>query len=235
MRTTTKIIPSNDQPLTPSNDTKTNYTNQSIWYQTTTNYWHQPTILNNGPQKKEAEAAVVGRNDNNDHSILAPTTNLLPTNIIEYFKSSILIFWGNTCFRDGGKRMGAIFRKQPSSRESGKMQTAARTVLHSTKPGIQVTSPQSTWTMSEKWQKITSRSIALVTSGGTTVPLELNTVRLVDDKMRSFLKMQEKKMWKLRFVDNFSSGARGSASAEYFLKQVGGDKEYQLWYRRDGQ
>jgi len=42
------------------------------------------------------------------------------------------------------------------------------------------------------------RPIALVTSGGTTVPLELNTVR---------------------FVDNFSSGARGSASAEYFLKQ----------------
>ena len=48
--------------------------------------------------------------------------------------------------------------------------------------------------MSEKCQKITFRSIALVTSGGTTVPLELNTVRLVDDKMRSFLKMQEKKM-----------------------------------------
>jgi len=43
-----------------------------------------------------------------------------------------------------------------------------------------------------------ARPIALVTSGGTTVPLELNTVR---------------------FVDNFSSGARGSASAEYFLKQ----------------
>jgi len=43
-----------------------------------------------------------------------------------------------------------------------------------------------------------ARPIALVTSGGTTVPLELNTVR---------------------FVDNFSSGARGSASAEHFLKQ----------------
>jgi len=47
-------------------------------------------------------------------------------------------------------------------------------------------------------QSIEGRPIALVTSGGTTVPLELNTVR---------------------FVDNFSSGARGSASAEYFLKQ----------------
>jgi len=47
-------------------------------------------------------------------------------------------------------------------------------------------------------QSSEGRPIALVTSGGTTVPLELNTVR---------------------FVDNFSSGARGSASAEYFLKQ----------------
>ena len=38
--------------------------------------------------------------------------------------------------------------------------------------------------------------LCLVTSGGTTVPLEVNTVR---------------------FVDNFSAGTRGSASAEYFL------------------
>jgi phosphopantothenate-cysteine ligase len=35
-------------------------------------------------------------------------------------------------------------------------------------------------------------------SGGTTVPLEHNTVR---------------------FVDNFSAGTRGSASAEYFLEK----------------
>lgn len=35
-------------------------------------------------------------------------------------------------------------------------------------------------------------------SGGTTVPLEHNTVR---------------------FVDNFSAGTRGAASAEYFLEQ----------------
>lgn len=41
------------------------------------------------------------------------------------------------------------------------------------------------------------QKIVLVTSGGTTVPLEHNTVR---------------------FVDNFSAGTRGSASAEYFLK-----------------
>lgn len=41
-------------------------------------------------------------------------------------------------------------------------------------------------------------SVALVTSGGTTVPLESRTVR---------------------FIDNFSSGTRGSSSAEYFLKQ----------------
>ncbi|XP_018578244.1 phosphopantothenate--cysteine ligase [Anoplophora glabripennis] len=39
--------------------------------------------------------------------------------------------------------------------------------------------------------------IVLVTSGGTTVPLEHNTVR---------------------FVDNFSYGTRGAASAEYFLE-----------------
>jgi len=38
--------------------------------------------------------------------------------------------------------------------------------------------------------------IVLITSGGTTVPLEINTVR---------------------FIDNFSAGTRGSASAEYFL------------------
>ncbi|KAL0271076.1 UNVERIFIED_CONTAM: hypothetical protein PYX00_008293 [Menopon gallinae] len=41
------------------------------------------------------------------------------------------------------------------------------------------------------------QKIALVTSGGTTVPLEHNTVR---------------------FVDNFSAGTRGSASAEFFLQ-----------------
>ncbi|XP_069675238.1 uncharacterized protein Ppcs isoform X3 [Periplaneta americana] len=42
------------------------------------------------------------------------------------------------------------------------------------------------------------QKIVLVTSGGTTVPLEHNTVR---------------------FVDNFSAGTRGSASAEYFLEK----------------
>ena len=41
------------------------------------------------------------------------------------------------------------------------------------------------------------RKIALVTSGGTTVPLEKNTVR---------------------FIDNFSTGNRGASSAEQFLK-----------------
>eukprot|EP00050_Salpingoeca_kvevrii_P022503 m.127507 g.127507 ORF g.127507 m.127507 type:complete len:308 (+) comp9725_c0_seq3:1534-2457(+) len=41
------------------------------------------------------------------------------------------------------------------------------------------------------------RPIAIVTSGGTTVPLEKNTVR---------------------FLDNFSAGTRGSSSAEFFLK-----------------
>ena len=39
--------------------------------------------------------------------------------------------------------------------------------------------------------------VALVTSGGTTIPLERNTVR---------------------YIDNFSAGTRGSASTECFLK-----------------
>ncbi|ESK90235.1 phosphopantothenate-cysteine ligase [Moniliophthora roreri MCA 2997] len=41
------------------------------------------------------------------------------------------------------------------------------------------------------------RNVVLVTSGGTTVPLELNVVR---------------------FLDNFSAGTRGATSAEYFLQ-----------------
>ncbi|KAK3335718.1 phosphopantothenate-cysteine ligase-like protein [Cercophora scortea] len=41
------------------------------------------------------------------------------------------------------------------------------------------------------------RRLVLVTSGGTTVPLERNTVR---------------------FIDNFSAGTRGATSAEYFLE-----------------
>lgn len=40
------------------------------------------------------------------------------------------------------------------------------------------------------------RRVVLITSGGTTVPLEKNTVR---------------------FIDNFSAGTRGATSAEYFL------------------
>lgn len=43
-----------------------------------------------------------------------------------------------------------------------------------------------------------SRRVVLVTSGGTTVPLENQTVR---------------------FIDNFSAGTRGATSAEYFLQQ----------------
>lgn len=41
------------------------------------------------------------------------------------------------------------------------------------------------------------RCVVIVTSGGTTVPLEKNVVR---------------------FIDNFSTGSRGAASTEYFLK-----------------
>lgn len=43
-----------------------------------------------------------------------------------------------------------------------------------------------------------NRKVALITSGGTTVPLENQTVR---------------------FIDNFSAGTRGATSAEYFLQQ----------------
>ncbi|RKP31487.1 DFP-domain-containing protein [Metschnikowia bicuspidata] len=43
----------------------------------------------------------------------------------------------------------------------------------------------------------THKKIVLVTSGGTTVPLENNTVR---------------------FIDNFSAGTRGATSSEYFLE-----------------
>ncbi|KAI1490012.1 DNA/pantothenate metabolism flavoprotein [Biscogniauxia mediterranea] len=42
-----------------------------------------------------------------------------------------------------------------------------------------------------------NRRVVLITSGGTTVPLEKNTVR---------------------FIDNFSAGTRGATSAEYFLE-----------------
>lgn len=44
---------------------------------------------------------------------------------------------------------------------------------------------------------LAGRRIVLVTSGGTTVPLEKQTVR---------------------FIDNFSAGTRGATSAEYFLE-----------------
>lgn len=46
--------------------------------------------------------------------------------------------------------------------------------------------------------KASESPLVLVTSGGTTTPLELNTVR---------------------FLDNFSAGSRGSISAEYFIKR----------------
>lgn len=47
------------------------------------------------------------------------------------------------------------------------------------------------------YNHLRNRKIVLVTSGGTTVPLENNTVR---------------------FIDNFSAGTRGATSAEYFLE-----------------
>ncbi|WVR07514.1 hypothetical protein IAU60_004556 [Kwoniella sp. DSM 27419] len=49
-----------------------------------------------------------------------------------------------------------------------------------------------------RWKGVAGKKVVLVTSGGTTVPLESNTVR---------------------FLDNFSAGTRGATSAEYFLSQ----------------
>ena len=48
-----------------------------------------------------------------------------------------------------------------------------------------------------KFHAAANRRVVLVTSGGTTVPLEKQTVR---------------------FIDNFSAGTRGATSAEYFLE-----------------
>ncbi|KAI8810238.1 DNA/pantothenate metabolism flavoprotein [Cladochytrium replicatum] len=45
--------------------------------------------------------------------------------------------------------------------------------------------------------RLASRRVVLITSGGTTVPLENQTVR---------------------FIDNFSAGTRGATSAEYFIE-----------------
>lgn len=45
---------------------------------------------------------------------------------------------------------------------------------------------------------LANRRVVLITSGGTTVPLEKQTVR---------------------FIDNFSAGTRGATSAEYFLQE----------------
>ncbi|WVQ82330.1 hypothetical protein IAT38_004458 [Cryptococcus sp. DSM 104549] len=50
----------------------------------------------------------------------------------------------------------------------------------------------------KRWSAVKDKKVVLVTSGGTTVPLEANTVR---------------------FLDNFSAGTRGATSAEYFLSQ----------------
>ncbi|KAI9223954.1 DNA/pantothenate metabolism flavoprotein [Blastocladiella britannica] len=51
--------------------------------------------------------------------------------------------------------------------------------------------------LADQRARFPSRPIVLVTSGGTTVPLEQNTVR---------------------FLDNFSAGTRGATSAEHFLR-----------------
>ncbi|CEF67306.1 Phosphopantothenate--cysteine ligase [Strongyloides ratti] len=56
---------------------------------------------------------------------------------------------------------------------------------------------QSNQLLKEFIEKNKGKKFVLITSGGTRVPIEKNTVR---------------------FIDNFSTGRRGSSSAEYFLK-----------------
>jgi|APSaa5957512535_1039671.scaffolds.fasta_scaffold250029_1 phosphopantothenate---cysteine ligase (ATP) len=59
------------------------------------------------------------------------------------------------------------------------------------------------------FKKTVDKPIVMITSGGTSVPLEENTVRS---------------------VENFSTGTRGSRSAEYFLK---GGHPVIFFYRKD--
>ena len=63
-------------------------------------------------------------------------------------------------------------------------------------PCLLITSLQSVCDMRSFLADNTTRPVVIVTSGGTTVPLEVNTVR---------------------FIDNFSTGRRGAISAEHFL------------------
>ncbi|KIX06166.1 uncharacterized protein Z518_04140 [Rhinocladiella mackenziei CBS 650.93] len=72
------------------------------------------------------------------------------------------------------------FHKNPAPKALSSHQTLAREFIH------------------YHLENSPTRRIALVTSGGTTVPLENQTVR---------------------FIDNFSAGTRGATSAEYFLQE----------------
>ena len=84
-----------------------------------------------------------------------------------------------------------------------------------------------------------SRRIVLVTSGGTTVPLEKNTVRpaalraLAPPRSRAaadMVRTPSRAVAQVRFIDNFSTGSRGSKSVECFLE----DKYAVIFMHRKG-
>lgn len=88
---------------------------------------------------------------------------------------------------------------EDSSKTNGTTHDLAATDYFATNPKPAGLDSQSTTARAFIDQHARSgRRVALVTSGGTTVPLENQTVR---------------------FIDNFSAGTRGATSAEYFLQQ----------------
>jgi phosphopantothenate-cysteine ligase len=57
------------------------------------------------------------------------------------------------------------------------------------------------------YQKRKGRPVVLVTSGGSTVPLEVCVHMVFTNENQT-----------VRFIDNFSAGTRGACSAEYFIE-----------------
>ncbi|KAK4683675.1 phosphopantothenate---cysteine ligase (ATP), partial [Tremellales sp. Uapishka_1] len=67
----------------------------------------------------------------------------------------------------------------------------------------------------ERWTAVNGKKVVLVTSGGTTVPLEANTYSITPPSL--LLSRLITHSDSVRFLDNFSAGTRGATSAEYFL------------------